>query len=356
VRGSIVIVTVGGNGTTLVTNEGGDVYAIWQGMELPIPVGQTLIFIEGQSPNFMPLAEDDAAATDEDNPVTVAAPGVLNNDSDLDVGDTLTVTSVDTSGTVGLVNAWGADGSFTYDPDEQFEYLQAGSSTTDSFTYTVSDGNGGSDTATVTVTVNGVNDPPVAVNDSAITKKDTSVIIDVLSNDSDPDIGDMLTVDSVTQGTNGSVSNNGSYVTYTPATGFNGTDNFSYTVSDGNGGTDTATVNVTVVDAFATIFVHVDTGPTASIFIWDDTTGGWAIDLDTQEPVDGTNHVTSDSIDVIAGHYYYVWVESPDNTYQVERRPCGWIITSVGDNEAAYGYATAGYINPVIHPVQFTIE
>ena len=156
VRGSIVIVTVGGNGTTLVTNEGGDVYAIWQGMELPIPVGQTLIFVEGQSPNFMPLAEDDAAATDEDSPVTVTAPGVLDNDSDLDVGDTLTVTSVDTSGTVGALTAWNADGSFTYDPDGQFEYLQAGSSTTDSFTYTVSDACGGSDTATVTITINGV--------------------------------------------------------------------------------------------------------------------------------------------------------------------------------------------------------
>ena len=358
VRGSIVIVTVGGNGTTLVTNEGGDIYAIWQGMELPIPVGQTLIFVEGQSPNFMPLAEDDTAITDEDNPVTVAAPGVLSNDSDLDVGDTLTVTSVDTSGTVGAVNAWAADGSFTYDPNGQFEYLQAGGSTTDSFTYMVSDGYGGNDTATVAITVNGVNDPPVAVNDSAIIKEDTPVIIDVLSNDSDVE-GDTLTVDSVTQGTNGSVSNNGSHVTYTPATGFNGTDSFSYTVSDGNGGTDTATVSVTVVDAFATIFVHVDTGPTASIFIWDDTTGGWAINLDTQEPVDGTNHATSESIDVAAGHYYYVWVEAPNNTFQVKMRPCDWDITSyepAGDNEAAYGYATAGYINPVIHPVQFTIE
>ena len=356
VRGSIVIVTIGGNGTTLVTNEGGDVYAIWEGMELPIPVGQTLIFMEGQSPNFMPLAEDDSAITDENSQLIVTAPGVLSNDSDLDVGDTLTVTSVDTSGTVGAVTAWHADGSFTYDPDEQFEYLQAGGSTTDSFTYMVSDGYGGNDTATVTVTVNGVNDPPVAVNDSAITKKDTSVIIDVLSNDSDLDFGDTLTVDSVTQGTNGSVSNNGSYVTYTPATGFNGTDSVSYTVSDGNGGTDTATVNITVVDAFATIFVHVDTGPTASIFIWDDTTGGWAIDLDTQEMVDGTNHVTSKSIDVVAGHYYCVWIEALNNIYQVEMHPCGWIITSVGDSEAACGYTTAGYINPVIYPVHFTIE
>jgi len=359
VRGSIVIVTVGGNGTSMVSNEGGDVYAIWQGMELPIPLGQTLIFVEGESPNFKPLAEDDTVITDENSQLIITAPGVLSNDSDLDVGDTLTVTSVDTSGTVGEVTAWNADGSFTYDPDEQFEYLQAGSSTTDSFTYMVSDGHGGNDAATVTVTVNGVNDPPVAVNDSAITKKDTSVVIDVLSNDSDLDFGDTLTVDSVTQGTNGSVANNGNYVTYTPTTGFNGTDSFSYTLSDGNGGTDTATINITVVDVFATIFVRLDTEIAASILIWDDTTGGWAIDLDTQEPVDGTNHVASESIDVAARHYYYVWVEAPNNTFQVLMLPCGWDITSyepAGDNEAAYGYASAGYINPVIHPVHFTIE
>jgi VCBS repeat-containing protein len=361
VRGSTMIVTVGGNGTTLVTNEEGTVYASGQGVELQIPEGRTGIIESNEEPELVnnpPVAEGDTAATDEDNPVTVTAPGVLDNDSDPDAGDILTMTAVDTSGTVGLVNAWGTDGSFTYNPNGQFEYLQAGSSTTDSFTYTVSDGYGGSDTATVTVTVNGVNDPPVAVNDDAITKKDTSVIIDVLSNDSDPDLDDILTVDSVTQGTNGSVSHNGSYVTYTPSASFNGTDSFSYTVTDGNGGTDTAAVSVTVVDV-ATIYVHVDTGPTASIRIWDDTTGGWAIDLDIQEPVDGTNHATSDSIDVVAGHYYFVWVEAPDNTYQVTMRPCGWVITSyepAGDNQVAYGYAKAGYVNPVIHPVHFTVE
>ena len=65
-------------------------------------------------------------------------------------------TAVDTSGTVGTVTAWGPRGAFTYDPDGQFDYLQAGESATDSFTYTVSDASGDSDTATVTITINGV--------------------------------------------------------------------------------------------------------------------------------------------------------------------------------------------------------
>jgi VCBS repeat-containing protein len=358
VRGSVMIVTVGGDGTTLITNQEGNIYAIGQGMELQIPEGRTGIIVSGQQPELVndpPAAENDAAITDENNQLIVTAPGVLSNDSDPNAGDTLTVTAIDTSGTVGVVTAWHTDGSFTYDPNGQFEYLQAGNSTTDSFIYTVSDGNGGIDTATVTITINGVNDPPVAVNDSAITDEGTPVIIDVLNNDSDVD-GDALAVDSVTQGANGSVANNGSYVTYTPTPGFNGTDSFNYMVIDSNGGTDTATVtiNVTALETPATINVQIDTGPTASIFIWDETTDRWAIDEDNGEQVDGTNHTTSDTITVAAGHYYYVWVEAADTAYNVKNYPKnrGWIITSapVGSDEAAYGLAAAD----TNYPVHFT--
>jgi hypothetical protein len=355
VRGSTMIVTVGGNGTTLITNEEGTIYAIGQGMELQIPEGRTGIIASGQEPELVnnpPVAENDAAITDENSELVVSAPGVLNNDSDPDVGDTITVTALDTSGTVGDVNAWDPDGSLTYDPNGQFEYLQTGDSAIDSFTYTVSDDNGGTDTATVIITINGVNDPPVAVNDSAVTDEGTPVIIDVLNNDSDVD-GDTPTVDSVTQGTNGSVANNNSYVTYTPALNFTGNDSFTYTISDGNGGihTATVTVNVTVTETPATINVQIDTGPTASIFIWDETTGSWAIDDDTGEEVDGTNHVTSDTVAVTAGHHYYVWVEAESSVYYVKNYPKAkdWVITSapVGDAEAAYGYTVADTNYPV---------
>ena len=351
VRGSVMVVTVGGNGTTLITNLQGIILAFGQGVELQIPEGRTGIIVSGQEPELVnnpPVAEGDAAITDENSQLIVAAPGVLSNDSDPDVGDTLTVTAVDTSGTVGALTAWDADGSFTYDPDGQFEYLQAGGSTTDSFTYTVSDGNGGTDTATVTITINGVNDPPVAVNDTATTPEDTPITIDVLNNDFDVD-GDTLTVDSVTQGTNSSVTNNGNNVTYTPDPGFSGTDSFTYTVSDGNGGTDTATVsvNVTVIETPASINVQIDNGPTASIYIWNNTTSQWAIDEATGEEVDGTNHVTSDTITVAAGHHYHVWVEATDVIYYVKGYPKakGWDITS--DAGAAYGYAAADSNYPV---------
>ncbi|MCB9009761.1 MAG: cadherin-like domain-containing protein [Ardenticatenaceae bacterium] len=85
----------------------------------------------------------------------------------------------------------------------------------------------------------------MANDDSATTDEDTAVTIYVLSNDSDVD-GDTLTIDSVSAPANGTVVNNGTDVTYTPDTGFLGSDSFTYTVSDNNGGTATATVTVTV--------------------------------------------------------------------------------------------------------------
>jgi hypothetical protein len=92
------------------------------------------------------------------------------------------------------------------------------------------------------------NNPPIAQDDSTLTTQNTSVAIDVLTNDRDPD-GDPLNVQSVTDPPNGSVVNNGNSVTYVPDTGFTGTDSFEYTVSDGKGGTDTATVVVSVLQS-----------------------------------------------------------------------------------------------------------
>ena len=93
------------------------------------------------------------------------------------------------------------------------------------------------------------NTPPIANDDSYSGMVSTTLNIGapgVLENDSDPD-GDTLVVDSHTQPSDGSVAVNpdGSF-TYTPNIGFTGADIFNYTVSDGNGGTDTALVTITV--------------------------------------------------------------------------------------------------------------
>lgn len=90
------------------------------------------------------------------------------------------------------------------------------------------------------------NNPPVAVDDSATTPQNTPVDIDVLPNDSDPD-NDPITVVSFTQPSNGTVDcTSGGTCTYTPDSGFSGTDTFTYTITDGSGATSTATVTITI--------------------------------------------------------------------------------------------------------------
>ena len=183
--------------------------------------------------NDNPVAKNNSASVAEDGSINI---NVLNNDSDVDQ-DQLTVSSV-TQGANGGVSI-NSNGTVKYTPNADFNGA-------DNFTYTISDGNGGTDTATVNVTVNPVNDAPVANNDSVSTSEDTPVVIGVLANDSDDD-GDALSVISVTQGANGSVGvNPDGTLTYTPDENFNGVDSFTYTVSDGNGGSDTATVNINV--------------------------------------------------------------------------------------------------------------
>jgi hypothetical protein len=283
VRGSTMIVRIVfddpnyEDGTVLITSVEGHIYWTGQGEELHLPEGaQVVASNETAQLVQLSLAVDDSITTDEDTSVTVAAPGVLGNDSGLIVGDTLAVTAVDTSGTVGTVTAWDADGAFTYDPNGQFEDLESGNSTTDSFTYTVTDDYGITDTATVFININGVydappyipppyypppyyppvNHAPVAVDDSAITSQNTSVTVYVLNNDHDPDL-DTMTVTSVDQGSHGSVTNNVNHVTYTPSSGFTGTDDFNYTISDAKGGTATATVTINVT------VTHINNPPQA---------------------------------------------------------------------------------------------
>ncbi|MCF8126742.1 MAG: tandem-95 repeat protein, partial [Desulfotignum sp.] len=197
-----------------------------------------LVKQEEQEQNNAPAAKTDKAATDEDTPVTI---NVLANDTDAD-GDALAVDSV-TQGSHGKVSITSGGGDVIYSPDSKYNGE-------DSFTYTVRDGNGGTSTATVNVTVNAVNDDPVANDDTkTIQKGTTHVTIDVLANDTDVD-GDALVIDSVTQGSHGEVfiTNDGSDVTYTPDPDYYGEDIFTYTVSDGKGGTATASVVIQIND------------------------------------------------------------------------------------------------------------
>ncbi len=189
--------------------------------------------------NLPPSAADDGFNALEDSLLSVAAPGVLANDSDPD-GDPLTVSLVAGPETGTLLP--GAGGAFTYTPAANFN----GS---DKFTYRVSDLDGATATATVTISVAPVNDAPVAVADAATVLEDRTVTVPVLANDVDVD-GDVLLTAAASDGANGTVElRPDGTVAYTPDDDFNGTDSFSYTVTDGNGRSDTGLVSVVIIPA-----------------------------------------------------------------------------------------------------------
>lgn len=121
--------------------------------------------------NDAPVAVNDAVSVDEDGTVSF---GVLGNDFDPDDADTFAITSVNSTGLVGsLVN--NGDGTFSYDPNGQFDALEEDETATTSFSYTISDGELSS-TATVTITVNGADDdgpPPPASDCPTVTRAGT---------------------------------------------------------------------------------------------------------------------------------------------------------------------------------------
>ncbi|WP_337222837.1 tandem-95 repeat protein, partial [Vibrio alginolyticus] len=181
--------------------------------------------------NDAPIATNDAIQTDEDSLVVI---DVLANDSDIE-GDDLIITSASVPEEQGIVEI--IDGKLVFTPAENFN----GNAT---ISYTISDGEL-EDEAQVSVTVNSVNDAPIASNDTTITEEDSSVTIDVLSNDTNID-GDTLSIDSASvPSEQGTVEIVDGKLVFTPAENFHGDAEITYTVTDGSL-TDQATVNVTV--------------------------------------------------------------------------------------------------------------
>jgi VCBS repeat-containing protein len=205
--------------------------------------------------NDAPLANDDAYSYTADTALTIAAPGVLGNDTDAE-GDTLTASLVSDVGNGTLT--LNADGSFTYTPD-------AGFTGTDAFSYTASDGSNVSNEATVFLSLAPVNQAPFANDDQYATDQDTPLTVDapgVLGNDTDAE-GDTLTATLVSDVANGTlVLNEDGSFTYTPNSGFTGTDTFTYTASDGTNTSNEATVTITVTP----------TGPANNTVVFDEAT------------------------------------------------------------------------------------
>lgn len=225
----------------LAVGESADVTFVYEVTDANRDTDQATVTITVNGVNDDPDANDDAVSTGENTAVTV---DVLANDTDVDTSDTHTVDAVEIASGLGSVSISG--NQVHWDPGTDYDYLAVGESALVVIDYDMSDNNGGTDSAQLFITVDGVNDDPVANDDVATTDEDMPVDINVLANDTDVDANDIL-MPSAFSALHGTVDlNNDGSLRYTPDANYFGSDTLSYTVSDGNGGTDTAEVAITV--------------------------------------------------------------------------------------------------------------
>ena len=246
------------------------------------------VFITVNGVDETPTANADADTTDEDVPVDI---DVLANDTNLDGGLTVSITSTPGNGTTSV----NPDNTVTYTPGNDYN----GS---DSFTYRVEDAQGDFDEATVDITINPVNDQPVAIDDAVITDEDTPVDVDVMENDTLADGFQNITI--TTDASHGTTSvNMDNTIHYAPAKDYNGSDSFVYEIEDTDGETSRATVDVTInpVDDLpvandTTVTTDEDTDITVEVLANDGSLGDGGLDVSIYaNPSDGSATANPDN-------------------------------------------------------------
>jgi VCBS repeat-containing protein len=286
--------------------------------------------ITGTNDAPTPVANTVAVNEDATVAATTRSAGVLGNDTDPDAGETstLVVSAVrpGTTGTVTPLNGGTAvvngtygtltihsDGTYSYTPNNAAaETLSQGTHANDVFTYTAKDVQGATATTTLTFNVTGQNDAPVAMADTASISEDAlpnTVIGNVLTNDTDVDIGDLHTVSAVTGGTdNGTtITKVGTYGTlvitkatggYTYTLGSSAqaltqgqqvNDVFTYTNSDNHGGSNSSTLTVTVTGVNDAPFI---TSPAATVRVSEEGLSNGVADTLPSE-LDTTNNTSA---------------------------------------------------------------
>ncbi|WP_157964705.1 tandem-95 repeat protein, partial [Algibacillus agarilyticus] len=253
---SIMIATPPANGTTSINTgtgtiaytpnpnfEGVDVFTYTVNDVQGSTSEEATVSITVSAVNDAPVVVNDVAQTTENTAITL---NVTANDIDVEDGVPTGAVTLVTQGAQGGVATVLDNGSIEFTPASNFNG-------TDSFTYKVQDSEGlVSGLATVSVAVSGINDQPIATNDSATTDEDNAVTIDILANDTDADESlSISNVSIINQGTLGLATITDTGIIYTPKADANGTDTFTYVVTDEEGlisNQATVTVNIAAIN------------------------------------------------------------------------------------------------------------
>ncbi|WP_394700966.1 Ig-like domain-containing protein [uncultured Cohaesibacter sp.] len=296
------------------------------------PVQQMILGADPED-NEPVTASDGAVSTDEN---TLLAGSVSASDPD---GDALTYSLVSTPAEGSLT--FNADGSYQFDPGSAFDDLAAGESRAVSFTYQADDARGSTDQATITITVTGANDAPVAGAVAATSSEDGPATL-ITPDVSDPDLSDSASFALDTSATLGTVSlnpdgtfsysANGAFETL--AEGETATDSFSYTVSDGHGGSSTATVTVTITGAN-----DAPDGITLSVNEIAENTSGTIVGiLDTTDVDDSDSHsyvVSDDRFEIVNQNGTFVLALRDGVSLDHEADPTVTLSVTSTDNHGA---------------------
>jgi Ca2+-binding RTX toxin-like protein len=241
---------------------------------------QATVNLEFLSPiNNNPVAKNDTFSNLTGNQaVTKQASDLLANDTDADSGDILSITSVNNAnnGTVNFSN-------------NQVIFTPTTNTVSGSFDYTINDGKGGTSNATVSLGFVIPNQQPVAVNDSFSDKPANQPVAltaqNLLANDSDADKNDVLTVSAVAAKTGGSVTLSNGSITFTPSKDVTA-GSFDYTISDGKGGTATASVNLGFKAVVVTPPTNNPGTPTTTLTKLPADTRSYDLELSLTEDID----------------------------------------------------------------------
>ena len=205
----------------------------------PFP-GQTPAFT-GTMSNFQPIVKDETTSTTTDMAIDI---NVIANDTDFDNPIATATVNLPATSTQGFALTDNGNGTIHYAPTGGYQGQ-------DTFEYTLTDvdGNTSSTAATVTINITATSNAAPVANDTGVsTAEDTALDINVTSvaSDGDSDPLTYLVFDAVATGLGGTVAVNGAntVLTYTPPANLNGTDTFTYSVTDGITGSNTATITV----------------------------------------------------------------------------------------------------------------